>query len=85
MGEEERRDGVDDLGELVVELLADLAGEEREALEEALDVGVAAALGEQRRDGRVCARELSPQLAQVGQLVLIVLIEHDRREPLRRT
>jgi hypothetical protein len=40
-------------------------GEERDALEQALDVGIAPALGEERRDGRVRRGELLPQLAQV--------------------
>ena len=78
VGEEQRRDRVDDLRQLVVELLADLAREEGDALEEALHVRVAA-LGEHGRDRRVRGGELAPQLAQVRQLVLVVLVEHTSR------
>jgi hypothetical protein len=77
--EQQRGDRVDDLGQLVVELLPDFPGEERDALEQALDVRIAPALGEERRDGRVGRGELLPQLAQVLQLVLVVLVEHRAR------
>ncbi len=76
--EEQRRDRMDDLGQLVVELLPDLPGEERDALEEALDVGITA-LREHGSDGRIGGRELAPELAQVSQLVLVVLVEHTPR------
>ncbi len=64
---EQRRDRVDHLGELVVELLADLAGQERDALEQALDVRVPALLREHGRDRRVGGGELAPQIPQVGE------------------
>ncbi len=83
VGEEQRGDRVDDLGQLVVELLPDLAGEEGDALEQALDVRVPA-LGQHGRDRRVRRGELAPELAQVRQLVLVVLVEHTSRRQSTR-
>ena len=49
-----------------------------DALEEALHVRVAA-LGEHGGDGRVGSGELAPEIAEVRQLVLVVLVEHASR------
>jgi uncharacterized protein YicC (UPF0701 family) len=50
--QQEVGEGVDDLGDVVVEALADARREEGEALHEALDVRVAAALGEHPRHAK---------------------------------
>ena len=65
------------LGNLVVELLPHPPGEERDAFEEALDVRIAAAVRQHGRERRVSLRKLPSQLAQVRELVLVVLVEHE--------
>jgi len=71
-----------DLRKLVVELLVDARGEERERLDQPLDVRVFADLAfhlQPRRDLRVLGRELLRQPPQVGEFVLVIrqqLVEH---------
>ena len=49
------------------------------ALEQPLDVGVAAALGEEPGGAGVLLGVRPPELAEVGQLGLVVLAEHSSR------
>ena len=76
MRAEHVHEAVRQLRELVVELLPDAAGQEREALEQALDVGVRAGLAEVARHVRARGRELRSHLAQPREFVLVVLREH---------
>ena len=76
MAEHEVRQLVDDLGDGVVGALPNLRGDECHALEEPLDVGVAAALGEETGGAGVLLGVRPPELAEVGQLGLVVLAEH---------
>ena len=69
MGVQGFQERLGDLGKLVVDLAADPTGEEREAFEEALDVGVFALRRvelEPAGDLGVVARELGSDLAEVG-------------------
>ena len=68
-------EGFADLGEIVVDAAMDPRGEEREAFQQAIDVGIFAALGVEQEpagNARILARKLPAHLAQIGQLALIV-------------
>ncbi len=70
-----RKQCIGDLRELVVELLVDAPGEERERLDHPLDVRVLAgvALDQQARgDLGIAIGEFLGELAQRGQLLLVV-------------
>src|SRR5262249_51091806 len=72
---EHAEQGVGQLGELVVELVVDAAGQQRERLDEAFDVRVGAAVGLQQQPaggGGVLLGELLGQLADEQQLALVV-------------
>ena len=76
---EQLRERRDQLRHRVVDALADARGQEREAFEQALDVRVAALLREQIGELRVGFGELAPELAEVGELRLVVQVEHRAR------
>ena len=71
MRPEQRHHVVGELRQLVVELLADAAGEEGNAFEDAFDVGVGARVAECAGDFRVDAGELRANFAQFSLLVLV--------------
>jgi hypothetical protein len=61
--EEQRPERLQELGHLVVELLPDAPREERDALQQPLDVRIDATVGQHRRQRGVRLRELATQLA----------------------
>ncbi|MCY1443455.1 hypothetical protein D9M71_598710 [compost metagenome] len=63
------------LRQLVVELLPQAPGEKGKAFEQALDIRVAAGLGKERRQRRAALGEAASQLAQGGELALVVVVE----------
>jgi hypothetical protein len=79
---EHRQHRLGDLREFVVELLVDTCGEERERLDQPLDVRVLADLAfhlQPRGDLRILRGELLRQASQVGEFVLVIrqqLVEH---------
>jgi len=69
---------VGQLRQLVVELLPQAPSEEGEAFEQALDVRVAPALAEERRQRRAALGETLAELAQGGEFALVVVVERHR-------
>jgi hypothetical protein len=81
MGVNGLKEGLGEAGELGVEFEVDAGGEVGEAFEEALDVGVGADVlaggvdGEAPGDFRVFSGELRRGLAEVAELVVVVVYE----------
>ena len=78
VGVEHAQQGVGELGELVVQLVLDPSGQQREGLDQPLDVGVGAAVGLQpqpARRGGILPGELLGELADEGQLALVVVVQ----------
>ena len=79
--DEHRRELLRELGHTVVDALADPRGQEREALQQALDVGIIAALGEQARRRGKCPGELAALVAQISELGFVVARLHQHTRP----
>ncbi len=66
---------VGQLRQLVIELLPQPPGEKGEAFEQPLDIRIAPGLPEERRERRAALGEALAQLAQGGELALVVMVE----------
>ncbi len=61
--------------QLVIELLPQPPGEKSEAFEQPFDIRIAPGLAEERRERRAALGEALAQLAQGGELALVVMVE----------
>jgi hypothetical protein len=57
-------------------LLSNPSGEKRKALEQALHIGIGRGGTKVRREARIASSELGAKLAQVDQLLLVVVLKH---------
>jgi hypothetical protein len=85
VGQQQLQEAVDDVRRGIVDPLSNPSGQEGEAFEQTLDVGIAALLRQQPGRRRMNQGEFPAHLAQIGELALVVLGAHGSTLPEQST